>query len=502
MTLYIITSSSPTTNGDLHLGHLSGPFIGADIFRRFKVLTNHKAIYICSSDDNQCYVIKKAQDEGRTIVETVDDYSQRIQRTLQLANVKTTEFTRPFRKEHTLYTKEFFLQLYNKKTFKIIEENSSYCENCSRFLFEALIRGICPTCNAPSGGSGCEACGNPNNPADLIDAICTTCGEKPIKKIEKKVIFPLEEYRNRLKDFYKDKLEFLQPHLRDFITETLNKKLPDMPISNKVDWGIPIPLDNFKGYVINSWFEMMTGHIETTNVYEKKNNITDSLWSKDSDVELIQFFGFDNSFYYTIFYPALLMASENYILPKKFYINEFYLLENQKFSTSRNHAIWGNQFVNNSNSDWIRYYLTLTSPQNVKSNFSMKEYENVITNFIEGKLLSLIEKLKLTDNQEENKYLTEIDTLIKKYENILFNYYNNTFDLQNIARNIENFVDEVYVFIEDKYITNKDKIIILNALAIFINPIMPNLSYEINSSINDSTNELKWDMIFNYQNEK
>lgn len=498
MTQYIITSSSPTTNGDLHLGHVSGPFLGADIFRRFKSLTGHNAIYICSSDDNQCYVIKKAQDEGRTIVETVDDYSERIQNTLRLANVKTSEFTRPFRKEHTLHTQEFFLKLFNNNALKVVEEESSYCENCSRYLFEALIRGICPTCKAPSGGSGCEACGSPNNPANLIEAVCTSCGNDPIKKTEKKIIFPLENYRSQLEEFYKEKLDYLQPHLKEFITETLSKRLPDMPISNKVDWGIPVPLKEFRGYVINSWFEMMTGHIETTIVYEKKNNISNSLWSKDSDAELIQFFGFDNSFYYAIFYPALLMAAGDYILPKKFYINEFYQLENQKFSTSRNHAVWGSEFINESNSDWVRYYLSLTSPQNTKSNFSMEEYKNVLSDFVENRLLKIVNELKVINGKGEQNYTAEVDQLIKRYEQVFYNCYNSTFDLQNIALHFDKFISEVFALSIYDILSNKDKKIILSALSIFINPVMPNISQEIADSIGNSNTELKWDMILEY----
>jgi methionyl-tRNA synthetase len=476
---YLISAPPPTPNGDLHLGHLSGPYFNADIFSRSQRLLGNITSYLCSTDDHQSFVITKAKQENRSPQVVIDDYHNKIKNTLLAANIRMDCFTKPNTSRYRERVQQFFLDLYKKGALEEIIENNLYCSECKEYLFEAHVKGKCPHCQSNSSGNYCEACGNPNDPTQLINPICTTCGKHPETKPMKKIVFPLEKYRKPLENYYSQLSKNWRPHLQQYIEQLMSKPLPDVPIINYYDWGIPVPLESYKGYVLNVWFEMLPGLFETAEVFKEQSGETEDFWNINSEFNIIQFLGFDNSFYYTVLHPALLIASGNYKLSDQFITNKFYLLDNEKFSTSRGHAIWGIDFLRKEPSDWVRYFLSLTNPENMEANFNLSNYREVV-NYHQLEWHNFTEKhMEILSSYKEDMLDEEMKQLIEKYE-IEFkkNYSPETFSISSSAKNIHNFINDCNNLINIKT-SYKNSYYALRALCIFASPIIPNLSKRI-----------------------
>jgi methionyl-tRNA synthetase len=376
----LIASTPPTPNGDLHLGHMSGPFTGADIYKRYLKLRGTQAYHFSGADDNQSYVALKADKIGMTPQETADHFGQMVYETLQKANVDLDLYYFPKKSPyHTAVVQEFFKKLYEDG--KLIEKEVSVfcCETCDKYLSEAFVSGKCPHCGAGSDGNACEQCGQPNMCVDLVDPTCKHCGETPVVRQTKQLFFPLSQYEDELRAYY-DKVK-MGAHLTSLCENMLAEGMPDIPVSLVTDWGIPVPVEGYEHQRLYVWGEMGPAYLAAT---QELNDIIGqpqdwkNFWY-DAEAERVEFFGFDNGYFYAVLIPALFMAyDKNIQLPTVFVTNEFLRLEGLKFSTSRGHAIWARELLEIVPADIVRFYLSYRRPETEQTNFVLKEFVSTV----------------------------------------------------------------------------------------------------------------------------
>ncbi|QFS52519.1 methionine--tRNA ligase [Nostoc sphaeroides] len=375
-----LTATPPTPNGDLHLGHLSGPYVGADVYTRYLKMHNIAAYYLSGADDHQSYVPWKSKQLNVTPRYVANKFGNAILETLESANVRMDAFIRPeTSKYHIKFVQEFFQKLYQEG--KLIEKETpcSYDETHDRYLHEAYIRGKCPHCGAECDGNACEQCGRPNDCVDMISAVSKFSNHPPTTRIFKRLYFPLSKYEKELRKFYGSVK--MGSHLTALCEKMLEDGLPDIPVTHISDWGIPVPVPGYEEQRIYVWFEMAPGYLAATqelNAMIQASSDVKSLWQEDN-TEIIQFFGFDNGYYHAVLFPALFLAYNPEIrLPTAFVTNEFYRLEGLKFSTSRNHAIWGRDLLQKFSPDIVRFYLCYSRPETFMTNFVLSDFESFV----------------------------------------------------------------------------------------------------------------------------
>jgi methionyl-tRNA synthetase len=380
MNKLLVSAPPPTANGDLHIGHLSGPFLRADILYKYSKLRGREAYCINGSDEHQSYVAFMAEKRGQTPLEMVDGFSEGIRTAFEMADCHFDIFMRPSREPaHQKLTQEIFKSLYENGKLITREEPALYCKTCDQYLFEVYVRGKCPHCGADSCGNACEGCGRPNNCIDLKDAVCNRCNSIPTTALFKRLYFPLGTYEPQLRSYYQSVV--MNPRLKKICEGMLADGLPDIVVGHPADWGIPVPLTGFEEQRIYVWFEVATGLLSASQLLSEKFGLKEGwkeFWRAD-DVDVVQFCGFDNGYFYGILIPALLLAYDPQIkLPTAVLLNEFYRLDGSKFSTSRNHAIWCRELVERVPLDTIRFYLALNGPETEQTNFTMADYEQTI----------------------------------------------------------------------------------------------------------------------------
>ncbi len=383
---WVVTATPPTPNGDLHVGHLSGPYLAADVFARGRRLFGENAVYVCYGDDNQSYVVTTAERLGVSPQELVSQSNADIANTLTSASIAMDAYTWPD-EAHFAYVQQFFHSLH--KAGKLVEREVEvfYDTARQRYLFESYIGGKCPVCLNSTKGSICEACGHPNDPAGLIDPYVVGDPEAQLElRTMRHLFLPIEDYRSQIADFYSGLGRRWRRHLPMLVDELLSApRLADYPVTYHSDWGVPVGLPGWDGYVWNVWAEMLPGL-----VYAAGKAATPVLpegagnpWYQGNQGRLAQFLGFDNSYFFAIAHLALAFAADDcdgpkLIKPDYIITNEFYKFENFKFSTSQGHAIWGRDLLARVSSDAMRLYLALNNPETLQSNFVESEMRAVL----------------------------------------------------------------------------------------------------------------------------
>jgi methionyl-tRNA synthetase len=369
---YLITATPPTTNGDLHLGHLSGPYLAADVFKRFARSRGDDAVYVSSGDDNQTYVVATAELERRAPEAVADDYYGRISRSLRLARIELDAFNRPDA-EHARFVGDFFAELQAGGKLVVRDSACLFCEECAAFVFEAYVGGGCPTCFEQARGNICEVCGHPNDPVDLIEPYCTKDRRhRLVRKAAPGLFLPLEQYRADFAGFFARTDVVWRPHVLELVRELLAERLPDFRLTYPSGWGIPVAIGGLAGQTFNAWGEMLPGLINSFALAAAALDRDASGCRFDPappQTELVQFFGFDNSYFFFVHLGLLFASGPRCIRPKAFVVNEFYELENLKFSTSLKHAVWVGDFLERQNVDLVRLYLAYTNPELQRTNF-------------------------------------------------------------------------------------------------------------------------------------
>jgi methionyl-tRNA synthetase len=386
MKSYLVTATPPTPNGGLHVGHLSGPYFAADVFCRYQRMRGNRPVYLCSSDDNQSYMMTTARRQGRAPVELAEDNTRLIRSTLAAAGIELDLYTSALgNMQHTGFVQAFFTDLYQRGRLKRKVAPALFCTTCKHHLFESFAKGRCPECGEEAAGNLCEACGRVNDPVTLWEPRCALCHNRPILTEYEGLFLPLDDYCEALASYYASRSSW-RPHLQALCDWLVSHPLPDYPVSYPSAWGIPVPIDGFEGQVINVWFEMYPGHIATTRAWAELQgdpDLADRLWA--GEAELVQFLGYDNSFFNAVLHPALgLACGGRYLLPKHIITNEFYRLGKEKFSTSRNHAIWGHNVLAKVQADALRYYLSRTNPEQMQTSFCSHDFAKVVRDDLVG----------------------------------------------------------------------------------------------------------------------
>ncbi|MFN7963828.1 MAG: class I tRNA ligase family protein [Thermoanaerobaculia bacterium] len=396
----LLTATPPTPNGDLHVGHLSGPYLGADIHRRYLKMRGVEALYLSGVDDHQTYVELKARQQGLGNTEVAERFGRAMAATLAGMEIEPDLFAQPSRSAHHVsLTQEVFLRLWQSGSIVAREAPTLYCESCQRFLFEAHVRGRCPFCGAGCDGNACEECGRPNDCVEILEPRCRSCGGEPVARPLERLYLPLAPHEATVREVLAS--ASMNPHLASLGERMLEAGLPEIAVSQLGSWGIPVPIERFAEQKIYVWFEMAPGYLAAIQELLEARGSRES-WRDlltDAGTELVQFFGFDNGYYHSVLFPVIFRALDPALrLPSAFVVNEFYRYEGSKFSTSRNHAMWGQQLLARVAPDVARFYLAWDGPERVQSNFRFADLEATVERELiegwNGWLLELGERLR------------------------------------------------------------------------------------------------------------
>lgn len=373
----LVTSALPYANGDIHLGHLAGAYLPADIYVRYQRLKKRDVIYICGTDEHGVPVTISAEKQNKTPKQVVDHYYGSIKSSFHDFGMTFDNFSRTSLKVHHKLAQDFFLKIYKKGLIYPQEVEQFYCARCKRFLPDRYIVGTCPKCNKEGArGDQCESCGHWLEPFQLIDPRCVVCGETPKKTRTKHWYFKLSEFQDKLSEWIAGKKDWKETVL-SFVQGWLREGLQDRPITRDLSWGVPVPLPEAKGKVLYVWFDAPIGYISSTIEWSQQQGKPD-LW-KDywfgRDTKLVHFIGKDNIVFHALIWPAMLMAYGDYVLPADIPANQFLNLEGGKFSTSKDYAIWLPDYLKEFKADSLRYALTRNAPEARDTDFTWRDFQ-------------------------------------------------------------------------------------------------------------------------------
>ena len=386
---YTITSALPYANGPLHIGHLAGAYIPGDIYVRFLRLNGKEVVYVCGSDEHGAAITIKAKKENTTPREIIDKYNKQIKESFEQFGISFDIYHRTSEQIHHELSQEFFLNLYEKGEF--IEKLSAqyYDEEYHQFLADRYITGTCPNCKSEGAyGDQCEKCGTSLSPTDLINPVSTLSGKTPVLRETKHWYLPLDKYQPWLEKWLLEgKKDTLKPNVYGQCRSWLKSGLQPRSMTRDLDWGVDVPLDEAQGKKLYVWLDAPIGYISATKQWAlDTGNDWEKYWKKQANAEddscLIHFIGKDNIVFHCITFPAILHAHGEYILPENVPANEFLNLEGDKLSTSRNHAVWLHEYLEEfpGKQDELRYVLTSILPETSDSEFTWKDFQARINN--------------------------------------------------------------------------------------------------------------------------
>jgi methionyl-tRNA synthetase len=354
-----LTATPPTPNGDLHLGHMAGPYVAVDMLRRYLLAEGFPVSMTTGMDDNQSYVPAQGLRDGLTGEEVADRYGARIAAAWTAARVEFDRIVEPRRTPGYLeFVQGFFTKLHDTGAIQPRTRPLPFCTRCEMWLYEAFVVGACPHCDESSNGNACEACGRPNDCADLGDPRCRRCDRPAELREQTRLYLPLAPFAERLAAFWSGVA--MPPHLRALCTRMAEDGLPEIAVSHPSDWGVPVPVLGFETQRIYVWFEMAPGYLLEYDPETARPGCGP-----------VQFFGFDNGYFHAILFPALFMAWDPQLpLPTAFVVNEFYRLEGVKFSTSRRHAVWARDALAESGADALRLHASRDRPNGRQTSFA------------------------------------------------------------------------------------------------------------------------------------
>ena len=373
----LVTAALPYANGPLHVGHLAGAYMPADVYVRYQRLKGSDVIFICGSDEHGVPITIRADREGVSPQEIVDRYHLLMKASFGRLGILFDNYSRTSLPLHHKISQDIFLRLFDQGYVREQEIQQYYCPTCRRFLPDRYIEGECPHCHhAGARGDQCEACGRWLEPELLLMPRCKICGSAPEMRATKHWYFRLSQFQERLAQWHASKPNW-KSNVREFCAGWFSEGLTDRPITRDIDWGIPVPLPGAKGKVLYVWFDAPIGYISST-VEWAQNLGTPDRWRDywcDPNTRLVHFIGKDNIVFHAIVWPAVLMAHGEFILPDNIPANEFLNIEGEKLSTSRNWAVWVDDYLELFPPDPLRYYLAANAPENKDSDFAWKDFQ-------------------------------------------------------------------------------------------------------------------------------
>jgi methionyl-tRNA synthetase len=377
----LITTALPYANGPVHIGHLAGVYVPADIYARYLRLKGEEVLMIGGSDEHGVPITIKARKEGITPQEVVDRYHTMIKRSFEEFGISFDIYSRTTSAIHHKTASDFFKTLYDKGEFITKTSEQYYDEEAKQFLADRYITGKCPHCgNEHAYGDQCEACGTSLSPLDLIQPHSTISGSIPVMKETTHWYLPLDKHEAWLREWILDSHKEWKPNVYGQCKSWLDMGLQPRAVSRDLDWGVPVPLDDAKGKVLYVWFDAPIGYISNTiEICQEKPQEHGKWekWWKDPETKLVHFIGKDNIVFHCIVFPSMLKAEGSFILPENVPANEFLNLEGDKISTSRNWAVWLHEYLKAfpGKQDVLRYVLTANAPETKDNDFTWKDFQ-------------------------------------------------------------------------------------------------------------------------------
>lgn len=460
MSRYTITTALPYANGPLHIGHLAGVYIPADVYARFLRRNDHDVILIGGSDEHGIPITIRAKKEGVTPQDVVDRYHELMKQTFTELGISYDNYSRTTAPIHIKTAQEFFLKLYEDGKFIEEETEQYFDEKANEFLADRYIVGTCPKCgNTNAYGDQCEKCGSTLSPDELINPHSMLSGEKPILKKTKHWYLPLNKYQEFISDWIlKGHKKDWKPNVYGQVKSWLEEGLKPRAMTRDLDWGVPVPLEGEKGKVLYVWFDAPIGYISSTKEWAERTGKDWKPYWQDKETKLVHFIAKDNIVFHCIIFPAMLKAHGDYILPDNVPANEFLNLENDKISTSRNWAVWAHEYLADfpGKQDSLRYTLIANAPETKDNNFTWKDFQTKNNSELVGIFGNFINRVSVLINKyydgeipevgnnfhsEELEYLSkiskEISTYLSNYE-----FRNGLSSLMNLARLGNKFLQE------------------------------------------------------------
>ncbi len=494
---YIVTSALPYANGKLHVGHVAGAYLPADIFVRFLRLENEDVIYICGTDEHGTPISISAYKEGITPLQVVQRYHASIKAAFDGIGIEFDNFSGTARPPHHRLSTEFFTELYDQGHIKPKDTLQFYCHHDERFLPDRYVEGICPRCGAEGArGDQCDKCGQIYDTTTLKAPRCKICGSEPEIRHTRHWFLQLDDFREQLKSWIATK-DYWKENVRNFMLGLLDQGLIERSITRDLSWGVPVPLPEAEGKVLYVWFDAPIGYISSTVEWAEKTGQPDK-WKDywlDPETQLIHFIGKDNIIFHALIWPAMLMGQKaGYCLPHDIPANEFMNLEGDKISTSRNWAIWVDEFIQDFEGEYLRYYLAVNAPEKQDSDFSFKDFQskiNVELNNTLGNLANRVFAFAVKNfggvivpcelSPESQAVLSEADRLVREIETGYREYQvkKNTRLIMDIARLGNKYFDDRKPWTEiktDRQAVNETLFVCANLLAklsIVMLPILP-----------------------------
>jgi methionyl-tRNA synthetase len=451
---YTVTAALPYTNGPIHIGHLAGVYVPADIYVRYLRLRKKDVAFICGSDEHGVAIAIKAKKEGKTPQEIIDHYDQIIRKAFDGFGISFDNYSRTSRAIHHQTASEIFKQLDEQGQFSVKETKQLYDPEAKTFLADRFVTGTCPVCqNTEAYGDQCESCGSTLNATDLIKPKSTLSGNVPEFRKTKHWFLPLDQHEAFIEDWIlKGHKKDWKPNVYGQVKSWIDNGLQARAVTRDLDWGIPVPVEGGDGKVLYVWFDAPIGYISSTKEWARKKNIDWAPYWKSKDTQLVHFIGKDNIVFHCIIFPIILKNIGTYILPENVPANEFLNLEGNKISTSKNWAVWLHEYLEDfpDKQDVLRYALTANAPETKDNDFTWKEFQTrnnselvaIFGNFINrvmvltqkyynGKVPSMIE-LNGADKSALTK-LKEFPSLMEKeIEHYHFRAYSQ--EVINLAR--------------------------------------------------------------------
>jgi len=516
---YTITAALPYTNGPIHIGHLAGVYVPADIYARYKRLTGNDVAFICGSDEHGVPITIKAKKEGVSPQEIVDRYHKIIKDSFVDFGITFDNYSRTSAKIHHDTASQFFKTLYDKNEF--VEEVSEqlYDAEANQFLADRFVVGTCPKCgNEESYGDQCEKCGTSHNATDLINPKSAITGNIPTLKETKHWFLPLNKHEQFLKEW------ILEGHKKDWKSNVygqckswLDDGLRPRAVTRDLDWGIPVPVPGGEGKVLYVWFDAPIGYISATKEWAAREGKDWEPYWKDQDTKLVHFIGKDNIVFHCIIFPAMLKAEGSYILPDNVPANEFLNLEGNKLSTSKNWAVWLPDYLKDfpNKQDVLRYALTANAPETKDNDFTWNDFQARNNNELVAIFGNFINRVVVLTNKYYNGLVptpSDFSTIdqetlasIKAYPSVIesslerYRFREASQELMNLARLGNKYLadEEPWKLVKIDEVRTKTIMFIAlqiaSALATLSEPFLPFTSTKLKGILNSDAN--KWEDI-------
>ena len=437
---YTITAALPYANGPIHIGHLAGAYIPADIYSRYLRLMEKDIVFICGSDEHGAAISIRAKKEGVSPQKIIDKYHFMIKKSFLDFGISFDNYSRTSSKIHHQTASNFFIDLYDKNIFIEKETEQLYDAKENQFLADRYVEGECPKCNFKEAyGDQCENCGSTLNATDLINPKSKLSGNKPSLKKTKHWFLPLNNFENFLKKwFLKEKKSDWKTNVYGQVKSWISEGLKPRAITRDIDWGIPVPIKDAIGKVLYVWFDAPIGYISSTIEWAEKEKVDWKPYWQDPNTELVHFIGKDNIVFHCVIFPSILKASEKYILPSNVPANEFLNLEGEKFSTSKNWAIWLDDYMKDfpEMEDTLRYVLTANAPENKDNDFTWKDFQAKNNNELVAIFGNFINRVAVLTEKYYDGLTPQISDFNKEEQNLLDEIYSYP---KKIGKSLEKF---------------------------------------------------------------